>query len=904
MITSDQSQELGEAAGHTLSAFEQISAAAKARLASAARRLGDALAVQNSFTGENAIEKLASVDRAERDACERLSREPAIARVVVDKGNGVRETIYVARAASSTGGALKVASYRSPLGRLASLEPGDILETGPASLQVVERALLRPEEDTQGWDALNTVFETADFGPITVESLRRLQEGSADLEAAEDEIAQMLREEAALAQIAEGRKKAIIDKMGLRDQPVLDKLQDRIFRLPLDARLGVLGAPGSGKTTTLIKRLGQKLDPDILEVSDEGSLISRATLSDGDPHTQSWLMFVPTDLLRGYVKEAFAEEGIAAPDSRIKTWPTHQRLLARSHFPILQGGLPGGSWRMRDGEPTLLPDTIPNAQKWFEDFDEWQRDRFWADIADAATALAKSDDEKAQAIAARVAQAIENQSSSARRLVSLVDLAGEVRDLLETSRATVSARLRAALNARLAADRSFIDRLASFMDTLAETEDPESDGEAEVEEDDEVEQQAQTPRARAIHAFNAALRLQARRQADGKRLGRGRSAAILGWLDQETHDAGRMAATDQEQVGKLLIAQSALRAIANPVTGFVHGVSRRYRGFRRARRGEELWYVPQGATRIVNPHEIDLILLASLRAANEVIIDRTIWGRITESAFDTLHNIVRLHRNQILVDEVTDFSPVQLACMAGLANPRINSVFICGDFNQRITSWGMSSSDELRWAIPGLEIEDVKIAYRQSRQLYEFGRALSDATGGHPTDATLPANRDNEGVAPALAEGLADEEEMAQWLASRIAEIDHAMKSHPGLPSTAVLVRSEDLVEPVAAALDRALEIYSLRAVPCVKGQIIGQAGDVRVFDVQHIKGLEFEAVFFLGIDQLAEALPQLFDRYLYVGATRAATYLGVTCETRLPTALDPIRGQFCAGWSDAVRMN
>ena len=27
---------------------------------------------------------------------------------------------------------------------------------------------------------------------------------------------------------------------------------------------------------------------------------------------------------------------------------------------------------------------------------------------------------------------------------------------------------------------------------------------------------------------------------------------------------------------------------------------------------------------------------------------------------------------------------------------------------------------------------------------------------------------------------------------------------------------------------------------------------DVRVFDIQHIKGLEFEAVFFVGVDRLA----------------------------------------------------
>ena len=71
----------------------------------------------------------------------------------------------------------------------------------------------------------------------------------------------------------------------------------------------------------------------------------------------------------------------------------------------------------------------------------------------------------------------------------------------------------------------------------------------------------------------------------------------------------------------------------------------------------------------------------------------------------------------------------------------------------------------------------------------------------------------------------------------------------------------------------------------------------MRVFDVQHIKGLEFEAVFFLGIDMLAERAPALFDRYLYVGTTRAATYLGVHCEGDLPHVLQSLEPQFCSNW-------
>jgi len=72
------------------------------------------------------------------------------------------------------------------------------------------------------------------------------------------------------------------------------------------------------------------------------------------------------------------------------------------------------------------------------------------------------------------------------------------------------------------------------------------------------------------------------------------------------------------------------------------------------------------------------------------------------------------------------------------------------------------------------------------------------------------------------------------------------------------------------------------------------------VFAIQHIKGLEFEAVFFVGVDKLAAIHPELFDKYLYVGITRAATYLGMTCAGKLPSTLEPLRRMFASRWVSA----
>ena len=93
--------------------------------------------------------------------------------------------------------------------------------------------------------------------------------------------------------------------------------------------------------------------------------------------------------------------------------------------------------------------------------------------------------------------------------------------------------------------------------------------------------------------------------------------------------------------------------------------------------------------------------------------------------------------------------------------------------------------------------------------------------------------------------------------------------------------------QTLASALNSELGQTNLRAKAYSGGDAIGQTQDVRVFSIEHIKGLEFEAVFFVDVDRLAVEKPDLFNRYVYVGATRAATFLGLTCSGPvLPSAL------------------
>ncbi len=142
---------------------------------------------------------------------------------------------------------------------------------------------------------------------------------------------------------------------------------------------------------------------------------------------------------------------------------------------------------------------------------------------------------------------------------------------------------------------------------------------------------------------------------------------------------------------------------------------------------------------------------------------------------------------------------------------------------------------------------------------------------------------------------MCNDPDVGIWLADRVTEIERFVGQ---LPSIAILVPEEGQVRSVAKALQETLAEQNINVVACPDGQVIGQDNDIRVFDVQHIKGLEFEAVFFKDVDHLAEVYPDLFDKFLYVGATRAATYLGLTCSDSLPPAISELRPMFSKDWS------
>ena len=893
-LSDDSNSQVKSVATEALNTFVQVANRANSELRTGGLD-ASAFASLNTLTSVDAVNNLDEINFANLQGNQVLAREPSIARVTVLVEGKDKRVYYICRGMPVSGVSALMASYKSPVGRLAAMPTGSdfVFPNGEIGV-VVDRTRLRPNMVAGEWDSIDSVFENEEFGPITVESFRVLLRQVLEQAPVRDVLTQFLAEDAAAANIIEGVRRSIIKKMGLRDQPVLDQYQDEIFRLPLDQRLLILGPPGTGKTTTLIRRLGQKLNVEFLTV-DEQSIVSKVD-SSSTVHSDSWLMFTPTELLKQYLKEAFNREGVPASDHRIKTWHAYRRDLARNRLGILRTGGAGGTFTLKDAAKTLSESAATTPTLWFADFDRWQRQAFLQGLAQSTHVLIDSKEVDIATLGKRVAEIVAKaQPTSIPELfLNLSAAVATVQPFVAALRISTDNKIKEALNLAMNSDSSFLDELGKFIDQMQVATDADADDQDDQDGEDDDPTIPKTGRGAAITAYLRAVRAQARAQAGKRSLRKlSRNAKIAEWLGNRS-----IAAKDVTEVGAQLLVLSAVRGYTNPVKRYVDGVPKRYRTFRREQQEAANWYAKEDfSSTDLHPLELDLILLSTLRAAGELLKNRRVSRRLEEPFWSSLKTIQSLYMHQVLVDEATDFSPIQLACMAELAHPDLRSFFACGDFNQRLTTWGSRTAEDVRWVFPDLEIREVSVSYRQSRQLNELARAIIHSVGGADQHMSLPPHVDSEGRQPALLENADGMTVIVDWLAERVCEIESFLDQ---LPSTAIFVNSEEEVRPLAEALNTALEDSNIRVVACPDGQVMGLDNDIRVFDIQHIKGLEFEAVFFIGVDRLAAARPVLFDKYLYVGTTRAATYLGITCEKLLPKAMESLRTHFQLDWTAA----
>jgi hypothetical protein len=774
--------------------------------------------------GLSATTRRFSAGEAEtRMILELLINEPFVARVTVswEDESDHRKTIYVARTSSPgfsrPNQGARVVNYRAAFGRLAEAKAGDrvTLQTpgGTRKAFVHERVPLRPSRSAGVLDGIDDSIEFEQWS-LALESLIQFITEVAERPPVEEEVPDLvgalLQQGAAARLVLEKMRRRVVERMSLRDQPVLDKFQGEIFRMPVDRRLVLLGPPGTGKTTTLIRRLAQKRTFDGLS-EDEEEALERAGVR-GTLSSSTWAMFSPTELLKLYLREAFARELVPASDENLRTWEWQRVHFGRNVFGILRSAT-GGRFQLDESATTLLDASSTGTIRLFEAFLADLEQATLARLTESFEDLKNAEDTELSGLAHDVIGRLgPDQPASVSHLARILERGSQLQPVIKRLSDHVSEELQRITNRLLFKHNTLLSELVAQlpqMQTEARNENEEENGDESRGVPLTGLQTIERRQGVAVQLLMAALRLRASSAVRGQPRVGGRAGRLLAFL------ADRVPADDELiAIGNQIGALTQARALVGAPRQFVMSAPAAYAGFRsRAIRDNE-FFRPETAEALregkIAPDEVDVVILAMLRNARR-LFELGNWALLSGGVPEWLDGVRREYLTQVFVDEATDFSAVQLACTMELSHPRLHSWFACGDFNQRITEHGVSDENGLEWLAQGigrsLEVQRVRIGYRQSRRLRELVAALTLSTGAPAPNP--PEWGEEADVWPLLAEHQS-EQRLADWLAARIIEIESAIAR---LPSIAVFVDSDEEIDPLVDRLRDFLASHNLPVV-------------------------------------------------------------------------------------------
>jgi DNA helicase II / ATP-dependent DNA helicase PcrA len=232
----------------------------------------------------------------------------------------------------------------------------------------------------------------------------------------------------------------------------------------------------------------------------------------------------------------------------------------------------------------------------------------------------------------------------------------------------------------------------------------------------------------------------------------------------------------------------------------------------------------------------------------------------------------------LMIDEVQDFSPLELAVLLEATSAQ-RSVTLAGDTAQAIApEHGFTSWTELLdfLDISHERVEPLRVSYRSTREIVDAAEHVLGPLLGDVRPVAPRAGAPVESF-PFSAAG-----ECAEFLSHALKEL---VRNEPDA-SVALLARHPEQARAAYEALARA-EVPSLRLVA---DQDFSFSAGIDVTDVRQSKGLEFDIVILLEVTDASYPATDDARRLLHVAMTRAAhqlwiTYVG-TASPLLPEAL------------------
>lgn len=654
----------------------------------------------------------------------------------------------------------------------------------------------------------------------------------------------------------------------LRYNPILDKIQSKIKTEFLydGTTLVIDGGPGTGKTTTMIQRLKYLTDESALTEDRKDKYgkfrLSKAHVEDLIERIKTnkdWIFFSPSQLLKSYLADAMNKDGLSATNDKVWDWSEFRKMVLRDYQFL---GV-GKSYPFLDSsEKELMIRANAHADKLFMDFLRESICKEIANLPVIETSNIAGVSTNARLIANALA-GIENDTLDGiiRRLFGMqqIQLAKTV-DVEEEI-----AQLASELMNKVVDDEELVE-------VLEDIQLPDDSIEYEKSED---EDDIHFLLKNWLHIYCNELVYHTDEKPE-------EYTELLDYLSEAVRSLNSVRV---KQVGESLLYEKYQIYTKGVHKVILPRIPRYYKAFRKYIVEQNLvdsWNV-ELLSRMMKKNKKQLHFQEQallLLIVNELIIS---FGRIKPN-HQLRHKYItaytELVRPIIGIDEVTDFSKVEIQAILSFAMQDYSSITMAGDLMQRLTKVGIKSWDELDDVVPSKRVVELRTSYRQSKRMLEVAQQLySDTIGESPNyKAHMVENK----VPRPLIYSSDSEDRKVRWIEKRIEEVYKAYSRH--LPATAIFLNSKEEVAPFVEKMreSQTLQGAGIEIVDGSAGNVLGTRQQIRVYPISVVKGLEFDVVFFHNIDS-AGFDDETIKRYIYVGVSRAAFFLGATMTKDIP---------------------
>ena len=663
----------------------------------------------------------------------------------------------------------------------------------------------------------------------------------------------------------------------LKYQPILDPWQEEYKRNNFfNGTTAILdGGPGTGKTTTLIQRIKFLIDDAALQdYSDHLNQNQKNHLSHA---STNWVFYTPNELLKLYLKESMVREGLLANDMTVRVWQS-ERSAVMKLFGLINPGNSSTSSRLlhqRNSTPCyryeqarvneLLSVSQTEIVKSVQESLNSKLDKL---LVEAPSRDCAQMIERYKVVLSELNTNTFQSLCSTLNIISVGIVGEQLKELRDDYKKELAKFIQR--NRHLLNDTGFVQQLyivyckarnIDVNDRLL----PAFLGELRLNGDQPTPPQ-RFFQSLAIQSVNAA--------EDGL------DGLLMSFVDSDDKKTMR-----NELKAKGVFLNKSSQLINNGFTLLLsQWIPDGFISFKKSTiEMEASFYMNNYAASIKDfkkkqlHNEEQSLLISHLNKVVDIIDMNGYMTPQQKEQSKIYSNSIAKRKTVIAIDEVTDLHPIDVAAIYSFKDSYLSSVTLCGDLAQRLTSVGLRRWEDLSGVIGRMQVNELQMSYRQGPKVLEIAEDIYRKATERDHEFVSYFRSSDEEPDP-LFKLVSSKSNEVEWLVKRILEIYRAHGNK--IPSIAIFVPDESDVNETSERINDFQELVELdiKCVPCNQGQALGDANSLRVFSIDYIKGLEFEAVFFLNIDKVLSTRGRRIGlRLIYVGLSRAAFYLGIT---------------------------